>query len=115
MKIRDLREYDIVYLTPGQEWAVTSDAEVEGMVASFRARWKKDSDFWGDEQELRLPADFMIGVAHAWRTVRVPCVLCKETYPHRMDVAVASDPRGLCGPCNARTSVAVLVDRQRST
>lgn len=114
MKIRDLQHHDVVYLTPGQTWVVTSNAEVEGAVASFRAR-AFENGAWLEEEEFRFPADFMIGVAHAWRTVAVPCLICKGTYPHRMDVAVASNPRGLCGTCNARTTAARLAADQCST
>jgi hypothetical protein len=115
MKISELQEHDVVYLTPGQTWVITSGAEVEGVTASFQARQQKDDGSWLDDQEFRFPAEFQIGVAHAWRTVQAPCLLCKETYPHRMDIAVASDPRGICGPCNGCTTATALANRQCST
>lgn len=114
MRASELREYDVVYLTPGESWVVTSDAQTEGVVAEFTAR-KKEGDGWGEDQKLRFPAAFHVGIIHAWRVVEAPCVLCKETYEHRMDVAVAMNPRGICGPCNARTTAMVLVDHHRST
>lgn len=114
MRASELREYDVVYLTPGESWVVMSDARTEGAVAEFTAR-KKEGDGWGEDQNLRFPAAFQVGIVHAWRMVEAPCLLCKGTHLHRMDVAVASDPRGICGPCNARTTATVLVEHHRST
>lgn len=116
LKACELQKHDVTMLTPGNVWAVTTDVEIVGPLATFRARMHNDeADSWHESVGLALPADFQVDIMHAWRTISVPCLICKERYPHRMDIAVVSEARGVCGPCDERTTRRVLTDRERST
>lgn len=116
LKASELGKHDVALLTPGTMWVVTTEVEVVGPLATFRARmYRGAGQGWEDAVGLALPANSVVDVEHAWRDVGVRCMLCQDLYPHRMDVAVASDPRGSCGACNVRTSMQVLTDRECST
>lgn len=109
MRADELRTHDVIYLTTREDWVVTSDAQTEGAVAEFSAR-TKEGGAWSADLTFRFPAAFHVAVVHAWRTVESRCLLCKGTYPHRMDVAAASNPRGVCWSCDMRTTARVLAD-----
>lgn len=56
-----------------------------------------------------MAADAEIEAVSMPRTVDVFCLLCKGTYPYGIDlVDGAANPRGVCGPCDARTTAEVL-------
>ena len=74
-----------------------------------------------DMTDLTMPAKGEVEAISMPRVVKVPCLLCKNTYDHNTDLTEqASNPRGVCGPCNTATTTAVLkrraaVERQSST
>lgn len=114
LKASELQEYDVILLTPNRKLVVTTDVERIGPMATFAVRTRTPDDKgWEPDAGVCLPAEFLIDVEHAWRDIQVPCLLCRNTYPHHMDIAVASDARGICGPCNRQTTAKVL--REKAT
>lgn len=47
------------------------------------------------------------------RTIQVFCLLCKGTYPYDVDLVDGpTNPRGVCGPCDLKTTAEVLGARR---
>lgn len=116
LRASELQANDVLELETGRTWIVRSNPEVTGLMAMFHATTKKaDGQGYEPEAVISLPADLLLSVMHAWRTVEAPCLLCRDSYSHRMDIAVSSDPRGICGPCNRSTTINVLRESPRST
>jgi hypothetical protein len=66
----------------------------------------------GRDDSLTMPEETPVIVTHAPRTATVNCLLCREDFTVDCDLAIEGLPRtGVCGPCNHKTSVAVIGER----
>lgn len=64
------------------------------------------------EEPLTMPEHTRVIVIAAPRTATVPCLLCRECFTVPVDLGYEGMPRiGVCGPCNTRTTQAVIADR----
>lgn len=60
-------------------------------------------------EPLTLPQQSLLVAVSIPRIAHVPCLLCREDFSVHVDLAHEGVPRcGICGPCNHKTTVAVL-------
>lgn len=109
VKISTIRPGDTIALRqPGPHYTVRSTEEVVEFPGLIRLVLVSSN---GSRISLGFPEDNEIWAVGQPRTVQVPCMLCKNTYPHDVDLTtgvLVADIRGICGLCNARTTATVL-------
>lgn len=105
--VSNLQPGDIIRLSPALP-AHTVDA-VKPDETGFVKVTMYDGQGYGGT--FSLPADSDIEVDWMIRTIDAPCMLCRDAYPHVADLAVSRGHRGICGPCDARTTAEVLRNR----
>lgn len=107
VKIDTLREGDAIQLVhpdgPTHEVVgVTEDEQFPGVIKIAMT----DGVYGGT---FDFPGDCEVWAISQPRTLAVPCLLCKNSYPYDVDLTTGiTSARGICGPCNASTTREVL-------
>lgn len=102
-----LREHDVFRFTEdGPQHMLTADPEKHRLIAGLLVIHVDNLD-----EPLTMP-DTRVVFDAVHRTAKVPCLLCREDFEVKVDLSYEGLPRvGVCGPCNHKTSVAVIADR----
>lgn len=105
-RVRDLRPGDTFRLEPHSTDYTVGLTQMHPQMAGVVSIVLE-----GFPEPLSWPLGAPVILTHAPRTATPVCLLCKEPFPVECDLAREQLPtRGICGPCNARTSIAVIVE-----
>lgn len=108
-KIRNLLPGDIISLDPAlPDYDVIGAEPAANDADRILVTMTDQRDYGGT---FGFDADHDIEVVRMQRTVQIHCMLCTNLYSHTTDLALASNPRGICGPCDTRTTAEVLRGR----
>lgn len=74
-----------------------------------------DTSDSGSGARVGFPADNDLNAVAMPRVVAVQCMLCKDEYPHDIDLTDGTTVHGgICGVCNARTTAQVLAEQAKT-
>ena len=102
-----LRAYDVFRFTEdGPQHMLTADPEKHPLISGLLIVRVDNLD-----EPITTP-DTRVVFEAVHRTAKVPCLLCKEDFEVPVNLAYEGLPRtGVCGPCNHKTTTAVIAAR----